>query len=100
MLRRISKSMNRHCCVANTHALDHKTLNAHAQITKTDLNPGDQDWTTTTPILKPVAAFLFPGVNLPCGISTLSPGLRPERRSAPLARGQILAKRQDVVFPK
>ena len=38
MLRRISKSMNRHCCVANTHALDHKTLNAHAQITKTDLN--------------------------------------------------------------
>ena len=40
MLRRISKSMNRHCCVANTHALDHKTLNAHAQITKTDLNPG------------------------------------------------------------
>jgi hypothetical protein len=33
--------MNRHCCVANTHALDHKTLNAHAQITKTDLN---QDW--------------------------------------------------------
>ena len=40
MLRCISKSMNRHCCVANTHALDHKTLNAHAQITKTDLNPG------------------------------------------------------------
>ena len=40
MLRRISKSMNRHCCVANTRALDHKTLNAHAQITKTDLNPG------------------------------------------------------------
>ena len=42
MLRRISKSMNRHCCVANTqitHALDYKTLNAHAQITKTDLNP-------------------------------------------------------------
>ena len=32
--------MNRHCCVANTHALDHKTLNAHAQIRKTDLNPG------------------------------------------------------------
>jgi hypothetical protein len=29
-----------HCCVTNTHALDHKTLNAHAQITKTDLNPG------------------------------------------------------------
>ena len=40
MLRQISKSMNRHCFVANTHALDHKTLNAHAQITKTDLNPG------------------------------------------------------------
>ena len=40
MFRRISKSMNRNCCVANTHALDHKTLNAHAQITKTDLNPG------------------------------------------------------------
>ena len=40
MLRCISKSMNRHCCVANTHALDHKILNAHAQITKTDLNPG------------------------------------------------------------
>ena len=40
MLRRISKSLNRHCCVANTHALDYKTLNAHAQITKTDLNPG------------------------------------------------------------
>ena len=39
MLRRISKSMNRHCCVANTHALDHKIFNAHAQITKTDLNP-------------------------------------------------------------
>jgi hypothetical protein len=32
--------VNRHCCVANTHALDHKTLNAHAQISKTDLNPG------------------------------------------------------------
>jgi hypothetical protein len=32
--------VNRHCCVANTHALDHKTLNAHAQIRKTDLNPG------------------------------------------------------------
>jgi hypothetical protein len=40
MLRRISKSMNRHCCVANTHALDHKTLNAQAHITKTDLNAG------------------------------------------------------------
>jgi hypothetical protein len=24
----------------NTHALEHKTLNAHAQIRKTDLNPG------------------------------------------------------------
>jgi hypothetical protein len=34
------KAVNRHCCVANTHALDHKTLNAHAQIRKTDLNPG------------------------------------------------------------
>jgi hypothetical protein len=34
------KSVNRHCCVANTHALDHKTLNAHAQIRKTDLHPG------------------------------------------------------------
>jgi hypothetical protein len=32
--------VNRHCCVANTHARDHKTLNAHAQIRKTDLNPG------------------------------------------------------------
>jgi hypothetical protein len=32
--------VNRHCCVANTHALDHKTINAHAQIRKTDLNPG------------------------------------------------------------
>jgi hypothetical protein len=32
--------VNRHCCVANTHALDHKTLNAHTQIRKTDLNPG------------------------------------------------------------
>jgi hypothetical protein len=32
--------MNHHCCVANTHALEHKTLNAHAQIRKTDLNPG------------------------------------------------------------
>jgi hypothetical protein len=32
--------MNRHCCVANTHAVDLKTLNAHAQITKTNLNPG------------------------------------------------------------
>jgi hypothetical protein len=32
--------VKRHCCVANTHALDHKTLNAHAQIRKTDLNPG------------------------------------------------------------
>jgi hypothetical protein len=42
MLRRISKSMNRHCCVANTHALDHKTLNAHAQITKLI---SIQDWT-------------------------------------------------------
>jgi hypothetical protein len=31
--------VNRHCCVANTHALDHKTLNAHTQIRKTDLNP-------------------------------------------------------------
>jgi hypothetical protein len=35
----ILKSVNRHCCVANTHALDHKTLNAHAQIRKSDLNP-------------------------------------------------------------
>jgi hypothetical protein len=33
-------SVNRHCCAANTHARDHKTLNAHAQIIKTDLNPG------------------------------------------------------------
>jgi hypothetical protein len=32
--------MNRHCCVANTHALEHKTCNAHAQIRKTDLNLG------------------------------------------------------------
>jgi hypothetical protein len=32
--------VNGHCCVANTHALDHKALNAHAQIRKTDLNPG------------------------------------------------------------
>jgi hypothetical protein len=32
--------VNRHCCVVNTHALDHKTFNAHAQIKKTDLNPG------------------------------------------------------------
>jgi hypothetical protein len=32
--------VNRHCCVGNTHALGHKTLNAHAQIRKTDLNPG------------------------------------------------------------
>jgi hypothetical protein len=32
--------VNRHCCVANTLALGHKTLNAHAQIRKTDLNPG------------------------------------------------------------
>jgi hypothetical protein len=39
MLRRISKSMNRHCCVANTHVLDHKILNAHAQIISI------QDWT-------------------------------------------------------
>jgi hypothetical protein len=31
--------VNRHCCVANTHALDYKTVNAHAQIRKTDLNP-------------------------------------------------------------
>lgn len=30
--------MNGHCCVATTHALDKKTLNAHAQIGKTDLN--------------------------------------------------------------
>jgi hypothetical protein len=34
--------MNRHCFVANTHALEHKTFNAHAQIRKTDLNPS---WT-------------------------------------------------------
>jgi hypothetical protein len=34
------KSVNRHCCAENTHALDHKTLNAHPQIRKTDLNPG------------------------------------------------------------
>jgi hypothetical protein len=32
--------VNRHCCVSNTHALDHKTLNAHVQTRKTDLNPG------------------------------------------------------------
>ena len=30
--------MNRHCCVATAHALDHKTRNAHAQKGKTDLN--------------------------------------------------------------
>jgi hypothetical protein len=40
MLPRILKSMNRHCCVANTHALDHKILNAHEQLKKHDLNPG------------------------------------------------------------
>ena len=39
-LLQIPKSVNRHCCVANAHALDHKPLNAHAQIRKTDLNPG------------------------------------------------------------
>jgi hypothetical protein len=39
-LPRVSESMNRHCCVANTHALEHKTFNAHAQIRKTDFNPG------------------------------------------------------------
>jgi hypothetical protein len=32
--------VNRHCCVSSTHALDHKTLNAHVQTRKTDLNPG------------------------------------------------------------
>jgi hypothetical protein len=32
--------VNRHCCFANTHVLDYKTVNAHAQIRKTDLNPG------------------------------------------------------------
>jgi hypothetical protein len=32
--------VSRHCRVANTHALDHKALNAHAQIRNTDLNPG------------------------------------------------------------
>jgi hypothetical protein len=32
--------VNRHYCVANTHALDYKTVNAHAQIRKTDLNAG------------------------------------------------------------
>jgi hypothetical protein len=32
-------------------------------------------------------AFVSTGVNSRGGISTLAPGLRPERRSAPLARG-------------
>jgi hypothetical protein len=32
--------MNRYCFVPNTHALEHKTLTAHAQIRKTDPNPG------------------------------------------------------------
>jgi hypothetical protein len=32
--------MNRHCCITNTHALDYKKLNAHAQIRKTDLDSG------------------------------------------------------------
>jgi hypothetical protein len=32
-------------------------------------------------------AFVSSGVNSRGGISTLAPGLRPERRSAPLARG-------------
>jgi hypothetical protein len=41
-LLRILKSVNGHCCVANTHALDHKTLNAHVQIKKMISN---QDWT-------------------------------------------------------
>jgi hypothetical protein len=35
--------MNRHCCDANTHALEHKTFNAHAQIKKLI---SIQDWTT------------------------------------------------------
>ena len=40
-----------------------------------------------------VNASLFPGVNtkLLGGISTLAPGIRPERRSAPLARGLALS---------
>ena len=32
--------MNRHCCDENTHALEHKTLNVHAQVRRTDINPG------------------------------------------------------------
>ena len=30
---------------------------------------------------------IFPGVNSRAGLVTLAPGLRPERRFAPLARG-------------
>ncbi len=33
---------------------------------------------------------IFPGVNSRAELVTLAPGLRPERRFAPLARGQIV----------
>jgi hypothetical protein len=36
------KSVNRHCCVANTHALDHKTLNGTRRLEKLI---SIQDWT-------------------------------------------------------
>ncbi len=32
---------------------------------------------------------IFPGVNSRAELVTLAPGLRPERRFAPLARGQV-----------
>ncbi len=33
---------------------------------------------------------IYPGVNIRAELVTVAPGLRPERRFAPLARGQIL----------
>ena len=39
-----------------------------------------------------LCSLFYPGVNSRAELVTLAPGLRPERRFAPLARGQISQK--------
>ena len=38
-----------------------------------------------------LCSLFYPGVNSRAGLVTLAPGLRPERRFAPLARGLLMS---------
>ncbi len=40
----------------------------------------------------------YPGVNSRAELVTLAPGLRPERRFAPLARGQLKSIQLQAIF--